>query len=174
MGDRYEIRCSSCGYGLEVTEGVGWLYSPKTVFYGHCNDPPQNWSVAFPDGYCEFDKPLLFSLVKNKSIRNKAFDLLANGAKPKYYGHELYMCPECMRFSNRFYFRLRSPDGNYEPDYKCGRCKTELKRVMIESDDVRTKVVYTKYKREVNWKCPKCGGKEIESNHGGISMTLWD
>ena len=110
MGKSYEIKCAACGYGIPVKEGVGMMYSPHAVFYGRCDDPTQNWSVAFPDGYCEKDKPLLLSLVKSNRIKDIAFSLISHGARPdRGYGHGLYTCPKCNRLANRFYFKLVSP-----------------------------------------------------------------
>ena len=73
MGHSYSIKCSDCDYGLSVIEGVGMMYSPNAVFYGRCDDPKQNWSVSFPDGYCERDKPLLLTLVKCDKIKGEDF-----------------------------------------------------------------------------------------------------
>ena len=112
-------------------------YSPHAVFYGHCDDPTQKWSVAFPDGNCEEGKPLLFSLVENQKIKEKAYELLNKGASPEdYYGHELYVCPKCMRFDTQFYFKLTSWREDYEPEYICTECKEEvLIRAGLNSTD---------------------------------------
>ena len=173
MGQGYSLKCSSCDYSISVTEGVGMMYSPHAVFYGRCDDPTQNWSIAFPDGYCEDDKPLLLSLVKSKRIKDKAFELLANGAAPVDfdYGHELYVCPKCMRLANRFHFKLESPSEQYEPNYRCSNCKALLHRVEVKfAKDGNGKVVY-KNKRAANWKCPECGGDRLVY---GEDMIMWD
>jgi hypothetical protein len=123
MGQQYELKRAACAYGISATQGVGMMYSPHAVFYGRCDDPGQNWSVAFPDGYCEDRKPLLLSLVKCQRIKDVAFGLISNGATPnREYGHERYGCPNCKRMANRFYFKLTSPTHKYEPDYHCSNC----------------------------------------------------
>lgn len=158
MGEGYSFKCSSCGYGIEVIEGIGMMYSPHAVFYGRG----------------ENGEPLLSSLVKSEIIKKKAFDLLAAGAQPDdNYGHELYMCPKCMRFSNRFYFKLRSATEDYEPDYKCSSCKTSLKRVMRGYDGNGCLMIEYRNHRKADWKCPKCNGKELEEDQDYI-ITLWD
>jgi predicted RNA-binding Zn-ribbon protein involved in translation (DUF1610 family) len=172
MGQGYGLKCSACDYNISVTEGVGMMYSPNAVFFGRCDDPSQNWSIAFPDGYCERDKPLLLSLVKNKKIINKAMELLANGAMPDDgYEHELYCCPKCMRLANKFYFRLVSLTEKYEPDYQCSKCKIPLRRVVVNFDkDWNVEIMY-KNNRKVKWKCPECGNEKLV--HSG-ELIMWD
>jgi len=172
MGRQYEIKCDGCGYSISVTEGVGMMYAPHAVFYGCCNNPTQNWSIALPDGYCEEGEPLLLSFVKSKKIKEKAFSLLSNGAHPDdEYGHELYACPKCMRLANRFYFKISSPVEEYEPDYKCSKCKTSLQRAEVKiGKDKRVKLINRGSKR-IDWKCPDCGGNQlIPSDH----YIMWD
>jgi len=172
MGEAYSIKCSSCDYGLWVTEGIGMMYSPNAVFYGRCDDPSQNWSIAFPDGYCKNDKPLLLSLVKSKTIKEKAFELLTNGAHPDNdYGHELFVCPKCMRLSNRFHFKLISPSENFEPDYKCSKCRVSLNRVIAKQGKNGCYKLTQRNKQRVDWKCPDCGGDQLIS---GVDYILWD
>ena len=172
MGQGYGIKCSACDYGLTVTEGVGMMYSPNAVFYGRSNDQSQNWSIAFPDGYCKDDRPLLLSLVKSKRIKERAFELLANGATPDdEYGHELFVCPKCMRLANRFYFKLLSLTGNFEPEYHCTKCKTSLWRVELTSEaECQPEIIY-KSQSKVDWKCPDCGNERIVYDG---HMILWD
>lgn len=172
MGQRYGIKCAACDYGLQVTEGVGMMYSPHAVFYGRCDDPNQNWSVAFPDGYCEEDKPLLFSLVKSKRIKEVALRLLSIGAKPDSgYGHDLYACPKCNRLANKFYFKLTLPTEQYEPDYHCPKCKTQLRRVTLKhGEDGQSELVY-KNNHTAGWKCPECGCEKLVFSG---EFIMWD
>ena len=172
MGQGYSIKCSRCDYSLSVTEGVGMMYSPNAVFYGRCDDPTQNCGIAFPDGYCEEDKPLLLSLVKSKTIKDKAFNLLASGATPDDdYGHELLVYPKCLRLANRFYFKLLSSVGDYKPDFHCSKCRTSLQRVDVRSIFDGDLEIIDKNHRKVDWKCPECGNDRlIYDGH----MLLWD
>jgi DNA-directed RNA polymerase subunit RPC12/RpoP len=171
MGKGYGLKCGSCDYCISVTEGVGMAYSPHAVFYGHCDDPTQNWSVALPDGRCEMDKPLLLSLVKSKRIKDKAFGLLASGATPDEYGHGLFVCPKCMRLANRFYFKLASPAEQFEPDYRCSKCKSLLRRIEIEFGEEGNGEIMDKNHEKIDWKCPECGGDSLV--HSG-DIILWD
>ena len=188
MGQQYRIKCASCNYSISISKGVGMMYSPNAVFYGRCDDKTQNWSVAFPDGYCEHDKPLLLSLVKDKRIKKDAFSLLSSGATPDYgYGHDLYFCPECKRIENMFYFKLVSTTETYEPDYKCPSCDTALQQIEIkQNDDDEGKLLdefdlmqsednviefVDKNKQTIDWKCPKCGNDKLMFSG---EMIMWD
>ena len=182
MGTGCEYTCSSCGYVLEITEGIGMLHSPEHVFHGY-------------DG-----KPFLLSLIKSERIRKKVSGLLAAGAQPaaleypekeysenlddpgvsKYaqphdYGYEVYACPKCNRVSNLYYFKLTTPDGDYEPDYKCSKCKTMLQHAELKdhcTDDGRFIEIRFEDGHKAGWKCPKCSCDKIEK--GGTIMILWD
>ena len=170
MGQGYDLKCSTCEYRVSVAEGIGMMYSPNAVFYGRCDDRSQKWSIALPDGYCEDGKPLLLDLVKSKKIKDKAFELLANGAVPDEYGHELYLCPKCLRLSNRFYFKLLSEKEDFEPDYQCSHCKTLLRRVKINTRKDGTANIVDKNGRKHDWKCLICGGDKLTVK----DMVLWD
>ena len=156
MGQRYDIKCVACVYKFTVNKGIGMMYWPENVFYGYCDDPP-----------------LLLSLVKSKRIREAVFALLSNGATPDSdYGHELYSCPKCNRLANRFYFKLASPAGGYEPDYHCSECKTELERAALNREDSQIEVQY-RDRKELGWKCPECGCKKLEYDLNG-EFLMWD
>ena len=177
MGDGYDLKCKACDYGISVIEGIGMLYSPDSVFYGRWKDEGHDWRKGIPDGCGKWERPLLFSLIEDKKIRNKAFGLLANGAVPKMpgsdgsYGHRLYVCPECCRLANRFYFKLVSEEEEYEPDYRCSECDVPLCRVKTEySKGIGTELVRPD-RSKVKWKCPECGGGELGSGGG---LFLWD
>ena len=165
MGQGVSVKCSKCEYGSEYIQGVGMMYSPDAVFFGRCDDPTQNWSVAFPDGYCEDDKPILDSLVKSKRIKEAAFELLSKGGKPGDYGHELYCCPKCHRLLNRFYFEVITPTEKYEPAYRCSRCKTALVVIDPEEKEGGCKL-YDRKGNEVEWQRPECKDGQLEL--GGI------
>ena len=172
MGQQYGMKCAACDYSVSIKEGVGMMYSPHAVFYGRCDDPTQNWSIAFPDGFCKDGKPLLLSLVKSKRIKDAAFRLLANGATPDDgYGHGLYMCPKCNRLAERFYFKLTSHSEVYEPDYSCSHCKIKLRRAELKhGDDGMSEVVYRNHQKSY-WKCPDCGGDKLVFSG---DMIMWD
>ena len=172
MGYGYVIKCSKCDYDFEVMEGVGFAHSPNAVFYGRRGDPKQKWSVAFPDGYYEEGKPLLLSLVNSEKIKEKTLELLNKGASPEeYYGYEPYVCPNCMRFENRFYFKLTTRKEDYEPEYNCTECKEILKRADMKiNDNAQVEIVDTDG-RKIDWKCPVCGNDRLVD---GFVEINWD
>jgi hypothetical protein len=162
MGQQYELKCAACAYGIQVTAGIGMMYSPHAVFYGRCGDPGQNWSLAFPDGYCKDGKPLLLSLVESQRIKDAAFGLMSRGATPDdEYGHELYACPNCKRLANRFYSKLTSTIDQYEPDYHCSNCRTQLRRLELEQGHDDQIEIVDRNHRKVHWKCPECGCENL-------------
>jgi predicted nucleic-acid-binding Zn-ribbon protein len=174
MGVMYVIKCAKCGYKLYVTEGVGMMASsPNAVFYGKPSGNKQRWSVAFPDGLYEYGKPLLLDLVESKSIKDRAFALIKSGAEPETYGHELYICPKCKRLANLFYFKLKSPTQEYEPDYHCLHCQSSLLMVSLrERKDGKIKLIY-KDNQNGEWRCPECGAENFEFTEGGFAGD-WD
>jgi DNA-directed RNA polymerase subunit RPC12/RpoP len=134
------------------------MYSPHAVFYGFCDDPTQNWSVAFPDGMCEQSKPLLLDLVQSTTIKKRALALIQAGAVPEGYGHLLYECPKCHRLFNRFYFQLKHKDETFEPAYKCSHCKTMLKKAaLMNANKGKTLTVAHEDGSTTDWRCPQCG-----------------
>jgi Zn finger protein HypA/HybF involved in hydrogenase expression len=171
MGTFYDIECNDCEYFLPVTEGIGMAHKQDTVFYGP-DDSTGNWSAGSPDSYYEDDKPMLLSLVESKEIQDAAFAAISRGAIPDYsYGHELYFCSKCNNLENLFYFKLLSSTEQYEPDYRCSKCKTALRRVVFKHD--KDLQIETKYRnnRKVELKCPDCGSKKLTISGGYI---LWD
>jgi hypothetical protein len=162
-----------CGYPIKFYEGIGMMYSPHAVFYGRCDDPTQNWSIALPDGYCKNDKPLLLSLVKSKRVRDKAFELLAKGAKPSGYGHYMYHCSKCMQFTEKFDFKLVSETETFKPEHRCSKCNTPLCHVRPEvfedhcsEGNVGFRFLH-KNGSEAKWKCPECGGGRLVTESWG-------
>ena len=187
MGTGILFSCTACKYSKDLSFGVGMMYSPNAVFYGRCNDATQNWSVAFPNGYCENDNPLLLSLVKEEKTKEKAFGFLSKGAKPDgyKYGHEAYICPKCKCLETRFYFRLKKEDVMYEPDYRCEKCVSSLKRTHfldtnkkvieniqnIDYDGIsKVFICYYENDASVIWNCPDCDNDHFK---GEISIH-WD
>jgi len=106
---------------------------------------------------------------------------LASGATPvietlgEYrcpsYGHELYVCPECMRLENNFNFKLALQTVEYEPDYECLNCRTLLRRVKSVCHDGHYTLIY-KNNSKVDWKCPDCGKNKLIS--GEVLCGCWD
>jgi len=157
MGTGYGIKCADCNYSIRYLEGVGMFYDDVSVFYNNSQN----------------DKPWIHSLIKNKRIKDKAVNLLSNGALPdNEYGHELYACPKCNRLTNRFYFKLVSSKEEYEPDYRCYKCKTKLLKVELQTNKKRdfAKIVF-KNNSDKKWNCPKCGCEKLVYDN---CVTNWD
>ncbi len=171
MGDLYGIECATCDYRIEVIEGVDMLYATHNVFYGRSDDPAQNRSTAFSERFYKDGKPLLPCLVEDERINDAAFRLLSEGATPDGHGHELYFCPKCNRLENRFYFKLKTAEAQYEPDYQCPICGTPLRRIRTKSGKNGQVLIVYKNNRRIDWKCPECGcNKLVYSDVFG----MWD
>lgn len=170
MGQLYGIKCTCCDYEFSVQEGVGMMYSPHAVFYGSCDDSSQNWSIAFPDGYCEPGKPMLNDLVKSAEIKARAFDFIKAGGTPGEYGHELYICPDCNRLHNEFFFSLVKGDAEYEPEYQCSHCRIPLRRVLLKERFKDHKFVFVGGET-ADLHCPQCGNKTLEYDR---PILNWD
>ena len=150
MGSCIMINCGQCGYEKSFILGIGFAYSPYSVFYDRPDEPG-----------IEERKPLLASLVKSSKTRKEALDLIAAGGLPGEYGHEVYGCPHCRHLCERFYFRIETKEKFFEPEYKCSKCKRTLLRLNFNS-----------YGRRLQWPCPSCGKKKLSICENII--TLWD
>ena len=69
----------------------------------------------------------------------------------------------------RFYFRISTPEIDFEPDYKCSKCRRTLIRVNeIKSEG---KIVLTdKTGKTIEWTCPHCGSGKLTSD----MIIMWD
>ena len=166
MGLKYTIKCTKCTYRLSVIQGIGMRYSPNSVFEA-------TWDYSSASDLDEpiRGKPLLEDLVKNAAISTQALALLAEGAVPQDdYGHELYACPTCHHLANHFHFRLKTKDGDYEPNYACSFCHALLACSEIEEITRGLKIVY-KSDSNALWQCPKCGNDKLKY---GNNFSNWD
>ena len=132
------------------------MYAPDRVF-----SLENNWPAS------------LFDLVEEKHIKEKAYTLLAEGAKPDgyEYGHELYGCKKCHNLEEKFRFRLVSSTGKYVPAYHCSKCNRRLTR--LKGDEFAYPEFETPREDtplESRWKCPKCSSTKLTSEH----VAMWD
>jgi hypothetical protein len=124
------------------------------------------------------DKPLLHEIVKDKKIKEVSFALWANGAELiDGYGNAGYICPKCMRIHEKFFYTLRSPEGEYQPSYRCSSCSIKLLRItekesMLWHDNEEGKSeIECEGGVVLKWKCRKCGGETL-ALLGGVGF--WD
>ena len=150
-----KICCADCDYSFGFYEGTGMKYSPERVFSLEEDKPP-----------------LLVSLVEENKVREKAIQLLAEGAEPeKEYGHELYGCKTCHHLAGKFYFRLASSAGKHVPNYRCANCKKRLKRLTEnEFATLAFKSSQMEVYSESAWKCPECNGAKLRYK----VTAMWD
>ena len=148
MGDGIVINCGQCEYEKPFMLGIGFEYDPRSVFYGRASESGEGER-----------KPLLVCLVKSSKIRKEALDLIAAGGLPGEYGREVYGCPYCRHLCERFYFRVKTGEKFFEPEYKCSKCKRTLLRLNFDS-----------YERRLQWPCPSCGRKKLSV----CLNILWD
>lgn len=177
MGSSIAFRCKKCGgptsdfiadqgrptQSWRFIVGAGKMYSPESVFHG------------YPD-----EAPMLDSLVKSRRVIAEAHARLGAGFLPEDdFGHMVYLCPRCMDFTQRFYFRLIRDKEEYEPDFRCSICKkglipVEVVDVMEKAPDAGMKVVrYLHPETEIAWRCPVCLSAELE-NDGSCAPRCWD
>ena len=124
MGSGFTVKCEQCGFEKPFRLGIGFRYSPESVFYGKAAKP--NWSTSFRDYDYEGREPLIASLIKDPALREEALNLIRNGGLPDTdihaYGHEIYSCQHCKGLNEEFYFRITTEEEIFEPKYKCPTC----------------------------------------------------
>jgi len=146
MGERHELRCKKCGYGINAVLGIGMLYSKEMVFGGQT--------------------PSLGELVQDKSITDTALSKIATGGKvADDYGHYLYACPNDFYLFNKFYFKV---DGA-EVSYPCPYGDATLKRVTFAKGKTGTTRLQF-IDGSGFWHCPKCGNDSLNE----VSFGNWD
>ena len=148
MGVDIKVNCGQCKYEAYFTLGIGLQHHPQAVFYGLAGEIGQ-----------KEERPMLASLVKSSKIRKEALGLIAAGGLPDGYGHEVYGCPHCKHLYERFYFRIKTEEKVFEPEYKCSKCRRTLIRLDV---DLR--------ERRLPWPCPSCGKKKLSA----CLVNLWD
>ncbi len=154
MGSSYNIGCKECDYNKSFHIGIGMMYSPHNLM----------------DFESEF--ALIPSLIRSKKTVAQIKELLNNkGAViANDYGHEIFRCPRCGEFYERFFIHLDYDGGSFEVEYKCSKCKTKLKQIDYEAAEVTGWV-----ERKINlqkYPCPKCGKHSLFEDDR--LMELWD
>jgi DNA-directed RNA polymerase subunit RPC12/RpoP len=86
----------------------------------------------------ESDFALLPYLIRSKKTVSHIKGMLnsKNALIADNYGDEIYRCPKCGEFYERFFIHLDYDDGSYEVEYKCTRCKNALKPIDYDVKDV--------------------------------------
>ena len=154
MGQSFGISCRECDYTKNFRIGIGMMYSPYSL---------RDFDSEFA---------LLPSLIRSKKTLAHIKKLLEeeNAEIADGYGHEIYRCPKCGDFHGRFYLRLEYDGGSYEVEYKCPNCKTGLK--LIDYDINEVEGWQEKEINLENYPCPKCGKYSLYE--GGTVLILWD
>jgi ssDNA-binding Zn-finger/Zn-ribbon topoisomerase 1 len=143
-----------CDYTKDFRIGIGMMYSPQNL-------------IDF-----ESDFALLLNLIRSKKAISHIKELLnsKNALIADNYGHEIYRCPKCGEFYERFFIHLDYDGGSFEVEYKCTRCKHVLNPIDYEIKDGNGRE-----EKEINLKkypCPKCGNYKLYE--GGSLEMMWD
>jgi len=155
--DEYEIingkfvLLKNNAFKKSFTLGGGFI-SPESIFYGKY-----------------FKKPIIFDLIKKKSIKEDIKNLIKNNAKIIDAYHSIYFCPKCHDISNKYYFKMEF-NGVYEPKYYCRYCKSKLENIDYELEN-EEKVIFKNIKEEtIEISCKKCGSNNLLMEH----LAFWD
>ncbi|MGH4139462.1 hypothetical protein [Clostridium sp.] len=153
MGSSYGIRCTKCDYEKQFKIGIGMMYSPDNL-----QDIDSEFSI-FP------------SLIKSKKTLNLVRALLneKNGRILGDCGHEIFVCPKCGEFYERFAYKVKYDGGVFVPEYKCNKCKA----VLCEAADVKKDAEGHRKGIDLSeFHCPKCGKKSLIEDFSYVIM--WD
>jgi rubrerythrin len=179
MGTLVDLACADCLLFFKSFHlGWGMLHSASIIF-GSFPGTAEDGDRLYSERTSE--KPLLNDLVRSRTIREKAFEMLRRGARPLSYNNSLYLCPACKDLFERFYFILEGNGEVYEPQYMCSRCKKPLEPVQIEVEEEgeKIKLLLTEYTLcklkhedgyEAEWECPQCGSPHLYYSEVG----RWD
>jgi hypothetical protein len=164
MGKGIHLYCEKCinsgnndqiksALNGDFSLGTGFMYESTRMFYGYHNKGP-----------------LIYSLVKDKNIKDKIKELLLNNGKPgEHYGHELYYCKKCNELDNRFYFSIKLNENKYEPEYKCKNCENILTNISYKEIDNYVHF-YEKNGNEISINCKSCNSNKIKI----LTDIMWD
>ena len=154
MGSIFGVKCEKCDYRFTVDIGHGFL------------------GCGFFEPGLKSEKPRFYDYINSKRILSDIEELIetkndvwedkeAYSRREQWRGHgsAQYICPNCGRLHNKFYFRLKYDGGFYEPKYYCSSCKRKL--VCVELISAETESIIIKSDQKIDWKCPNCGGKKL-------------
>ena len=144
-GECYDLKCTACDYCIFILTGSGGG---------------------------NYNKTKIFTFINNANNLNKAVELWTNKAAPKktYYSFEVYICPKCKTIENKFYLKMVTSKGKFEPDYPCSKCKTSLRRINVKifnNDNVK---LINRYHFKIKWQCPKCKNNKLIA----YDIGMWD
>ncbi len=107
-------------------------------------------------GMMYFSLEHLIELVQ-PSQRKRVLEVLRQGrAESVEYEHALFACPKCDILRGRFDYQVVREGGTIiRPTFRCGRCRSQLKRAD---------------RRVTQYRCATCGAKSLTQRVGG----LWD
>lgn len=154
MGSSIGIRCSECDYAKNFRVGVGMMYNSENLADFESED------ALIPD------------LIPSKETVETIRELLEekNGEISEDYRHEVYHCPGCGEFFERFFLHIDHDRGSFEIKYPCPRCDTDLEPVeyvFVMEDGWEVKKIDLG-----QYPCPRCGKDSLYEDGG--EMILWD
>ena len=139
MGKIIEVRCK-CGHTEEFLTGTCIMYSPMNVF-----------TCCLRTG----GDPLLLSVMRKSAMRDRALELVRNGAQPLGFGHTIMISPKTGLLYSRFMFELMLDDGTvWRPEYRESRTGAVLKDLAEDS-------FFDSFKPLSDAVCPECGKKGL-------------
>jgi len=154
MGSTYGICCKECNYRKSFKIGIGMMFSPQNIM----------------DLKSEF--AMLPRLIQSKKTIDEIEELFNNKGTvlASDYGYEIYHCQKCGEFFERFFIRLEFDDYTFEVEYKCPKCKINLKQIKYE-----VQVLDGSKVKKINlnrYPCPKCGKNGLYQD--STAMMFWD
>ena len=154
MGDLYGVKCSKCEYRFQVDVGHG---------FDGCGFFEVNSDTGKPYYYRHIrSKRILDDVNRILETENDVReDDLAYEQRREWQGHgsAQYLCEQCGRLFNRYYFRLVFDGGSYVPEYSCYKCQQQL--TPIELEHTKSGQMLISSDKSIEWKCPKCGHGEL-------------
>ena len=154
MGEEYGIRCQNCDYKFTVNIGHGMH---------ECGFLENDFETNMPMFYRYIDDKTI--LKKIESLRTKHNESLIECGcigEDEWNGHgrTTYLCTDCSTLHTRYYFKLKYPEGEYEPEYLCPFCGTSLTKVNVVFGE-NSFFLLDSMGNTIPWKCPDCGGNEL-------------
>lgn len=127
--------------------GIGMRYSPYAL-------------IDFDSKFA-----LLPHLIPSKKTQQLVRNLIVNknGSFADGYKHSVYRCSKCGEFYGRFFFHIDYDDGNFEPTYKCTKCKKTLDLFELPEYGQADLSLYP---------CPQCGKNSLAEDDS--FMLFWD
>ncbi len=150
MGQNFKIGCTNCNYEENLSIGIGMLYRPDLLldFKSEMNPLP--------------------SIIGSKKTLEEIRKLTEKKDLTIYgeYGFDVYRCPQCNHFFERFTITLKHTDGLFRVEYECPTCKMKLEPILVNGQLEEENYDISKYP------CPICGKYSLEQRFD--ELVMWD